>query len=226
VAAQLALFELVPRRECTSAPWNDPQAGNLRSPRKLSGEEPEEDDVNQDSSTVAGLARPPPVDTFTIAASIASSWDTSGFGPLTRIETDYGPVPAHTLEVTDLVRLRTGRFGPIARVDRLLLDDAFLDRNQDAQPVLIQPGRLGYGLPVEPVLLAPGQKLSDRQKLPASLGTAHDLLLAGIAQRRPERSLTYIVLSFEEPEDVCSGGLWLRVEPIALGQDSLDPKEG
>lgn len=136
-----------------------------------------------------------------------------GFGPLTRVETDYGLYPAQTLRVRDRVRLRSGRFCPITRIDRLLLDEAFLTRNHDAQPVLISAGRLGYGLPAEPVLLAPGQKLSDRQRLPPSLSTAQDLERAGLAHRRPEQFLTYVIFSFPEPEDVCSGGLWLRVEP-------------
>lgn len=137
-----------------------------------------------------------------------------GLGPLTRVETDYGPYPAQTLRVRDRVRLRSGRFCPITRVDRFLLDEAFLARNHDAQPVLIAAGRLGYGFPAEPVLLAPGQKLSDRQRLPATLRTAQDLARAGLAHRRPEQFLTYVTFSFPEPEDVCSGGLWLRVEPI------------
>lgn len=136
-----------------------------------------------------------------------------GFGPLTRVETDYGHYPAQTLRVRDRVRLRSGRYCPITRIDRILLDEAFLTRNHDAQPVLIPVGRLGYGLPAEPVLVAPGQKLSDRQRLPASLSTAQDLARAGLAHRRPEQFLTYVIFSFPEPEDVCSGGLWLRVEP-------------
>lgn len=136
-----------------------------------------------------------------------------GFGPLTRVETDYGHYPAQTLRVRDRVRLRSGRYCTITRIDRILLDEAFLTRNHDAQPVLIPVGRLGYGLPAEPVLVAPGQKLSDRQRLPASLSTAQDLARAGLAHRRPEQFLTYVIFSFPEPEDVCSGGLWLRVEP-------------
>jgi hypothetical protein len=92
--------------------------------------------------------------------------------------------------------------------------------------VLIEPGRLGYGLPAEPVLLAPGQKLSDRQRLPASFQTAGDLLRAGFAHRRPERFLTYVAFSFSEPEDVCSGGLWLRVEPPSARRHDDDEDMG
>jgi Hint domain len=160
-------------------------------------------------------------------SSIAAAWNVPGFGPLTRIETDFGHLPAQALRVRDRVRLRNGRFCQIARIGRLLLDEGFLDRNLDAQPVLVQQGRLGYGFPAEPVLLSPGQKLSDRQRLPETFRTARDLLLAGMAHRRPERFLTYVQFCFEEAEDVCSGGLWLRVEPTVAeqedGEDDVSP---
>jgi hypothetical protein len=181
--------------------------------------------VDQDPSTATDPARPAPVAPLSMGVEAEPVWSPPGFGPLTRIETDFGHFPAQALRVRDRVRLRTGRFCPIARIDRLLLDEAFLNRNHDAQPVLIQPGRLGYGFPAEPVLLAPGQKLSDRQGLPASLSTARDLLRAGMAHCRPERFLTYVVFSFVEAEDVCSGGLWLRVEPPAPTSSQDDEEE-
>lgn len=141
---------------------------------------------------------------------------------MTRIETEYGLYPAQTLRVRDKVRLRSGRFCPIARMERLVLDEAFLIRNRDAQPLLIEPGRLGYGQPSEPVLLAPGQKLSDRQGFPTSLRSAHDLFRAGMAHRRSERFMTYVLFSFLQPEDVCCGGLWLRVEPPEVSSNDVD----
>lgn len=140
-----------------------------------------------------------------------------GFGPLTPIETDYGPYPAQALRVRDRVRLRSGRFCPIVRVDKLILDEAYLARNEEAQPVLVQSGRLSYSLPKAPVLLAPGQKLASGQPFSPTLRTARDLLRTGIGLRRPERFLTYVLFSFDEPEDVCSAGLWLRVEPPVPG---------
>lgn len=171
--------------------------------------------MDQVPSRTAEPTRLRSVDTL----SAAPGWNIAGFGPLTRIETDFGPFPAQALRVRDRIRLRTGRFCAIVHVGRLLLDEAFLDRNHDAQPVLLQPGRLGYGFPAEPVLLSPGQKLSDRQRLPESFRTARDLLDAGMAHRRPERCLTYVRFCFEEAEDVCSGGLWLRVEPAPTQSD-------
>jgi hypothetical protein len=144
-----------------------------------------------------------------------------GMGPLTPIETDFGHVPAQALRVRDRVRLRTGRYCPIGWIDKLLLDEAFLERNQEAQPVVVTPGRLGYSLPAQPLHLAPGQKLSGGQGYSPSLRTARDLLRAGMAHRRPERFLTYVLFGFAEAEDVCCGGLWLRVEPPTSphGQD-------
>jgi hypothetical protein len=163
-----------------------------------------------------------PVDKASRAPASRTIWDLPGFGPLTPVETDHGPYPAQALRVRDRVRLRSGRFCPISRVDRYQLDEAFLDRNEHAQPVLVPAGRLGYGLPKAPVLLSPGQKLAVGPGSSPTLHKARDLLDAGIALRRPERFLTYVVFSFEEPEDVCSNGLWLRVEPPVAAHGDLD----
>ena len=150
-----------------------------------------------------------------LADAPPSARDIPGFGPLTPIETDFGHVPAQALRLRDRVRLRSGRYCPIAWIDRLLLDEHFLVRNQEAQPVLVAPGKLGFGLPSGPVLLAPGQRLSGGQGYAPLFRTAHDLLQAGMAYRRPETFLTYVTFGFAEPEDVCAGGLWLHVPPPA-----------
>ncbi len=178
--------------------------------------------MKQYIDTAAAPAIGWPAELVSRAEAKSAVRDMPGFGPLTPVETDYGPYPAQALRVRDRVRLRSGRFCPIARVDRLLLDEAFLERNEDAQPVLILAGRLGYGVPRQPVLLSPGQKLSRGPGSHPMLHTARDLLDAGIALRRPERFLTYVVFSFEEPEDVCSHGLWLRVEPPAARNGDWD----
>jgi hypothetical protein len=148
-------------------------------------------------------------------------WKSPGLGPLTPVETDWGNFPAQTLRARDRVRTRSGGYREILRVDRFLLDEAFLDEVEDAQPVLVQQGRIGYGMPKEPVLLAPGQLLSPGQGLPPSIETARDLLRIGIGLRRPESFLTYVVLHFDEPVDICAAGLWLRVEPH-VAEDSDD----
>lgn len=144
---------------------------------------------------------------------MGATLDLPGMGPLTPIETDFGHVPALALRVRDRVRLPTGRYCAISWIDKLMLDEAFLEDNEEAQPVLLTPGRLGCGVPAEPILLAPGQKLSSGQGYSPSLRTARDLLRGGMAHRRPERFLTYVLFGFEETEDVRSGGLWLRLEP-------------
>jgi hypothetical protein len=170
--------------------------------------------------TTPGPARPSDMISRTVETSPVR--DIPGFGPLTPVETEYGPYPAQALRVRDRVRLRSGRFSPIVRVDRLLLDEAFLRRNEDAQPVLVLAGRLGCGLPKAPVLLSPGQKISVGPGSSPMFHTARDLLDAGMAIRRPERFLTYVMFSFEQPEDVCSHGLWLRVEPPVARNDDWD----
>jgi hypothetical protein len=162
--------------------------------------------------------RPRPHSAHPASGDVATGSTTSlvGFGPLTRFETDFGQVPAQALRVRDRLRLHGGRYCPIRRIEKVFFDEAFLDRNPDAQPVLIEPGSLGLGLPSEPILLAPGQKLSGRQGLPVSYERARDLLGTGKAHRRTEQLVTYVVISFGEPVDICSGGLWLRAERLPV----------
>jgi hypothetical protein len=149
-------------------------------------------------------------------------WNRPGLGALTTVETDWGHFPAQALRERDRVRVRSGGYREITRIDRLLLDDAFLEHFPDAQPIQIEAGRIGYGLPKDPVLLAPGQVLAAGQGLPHGLNTARDLLRAGFGHRRPERLLTYVILEFDEPVDVCCAGLWLRVPTQALALDEDD----
>jgi hypothetical protein len=149
-------------------------------------------------------------------------WNRPGLGALTTVETDWGHFPAQALRERDRVRVRSGGYRPITRIDRLLLDDAFLEHFPDAQPIQIEAGRIGYGMPKDPVLLAPGQALAPGQGLPHGLNTARDLLRAGFGHRRPERLLTYVAFGFDEPVDVCCAGLWLRVEPRAPEIDDGD----
>ncbi len=173
-----------------------------------------------ESALGSGITRP--AQGAVRARAKSAAWNMPGFGPLTPVETEYGPYPAQALRVRDRVRLRSGRFRPIVRVDRLLLDEAFLERNEDAQPVLVLAGRLGYGVPKEPVLLSPGQKVSAAPGSSAPFRTARELLSAGIALRRPEKFMTYVIFSFDEPEEICSNGLWLCVEPPAMRRDDID----
>lgn len=160
-----------------------------------------------------GLAQAARISARSQIANAPAFWNSPGLGPMTPVETDWGHFPAQTLRERDRVRIRSGGYKPILRVDRLLLDEAFLEQVDDAQPVLVQAGRIGYGAPKEPVLLAPGQPLAPFQGLPPTVETARDLLRIGIGLRRPETFLTYVVLHFDEPVDICASGLWLRIEP-------------
>lgn len=165
------------------------------------------------SGTATRPSIPWPLDPIQPSGAASPTHDLPGFGPLTPIQTDFGLVPAQALRARDRVRLCSGRYCPIDWIDRWLLDEAFLAHHQDAQPVLVRPDRLGNGLPAQPILLAPGQKLSGGQGYCTLLRTARDLLRGGMADRNPERFVTYVVFGFAEVEDVCSAGLWLRVEP-------------
>jgi hypothetical protein len=146
-----------------------------------------------------------------IQAKAGVTWAIQGFAPMTPIETEFGPFPAQTLRERDRVRVRSGLFRPILRVERLVLDEDFLDRNPDAQAVQVGADALGRGFPTAAILVSPAQVLSGSHGPSATPREARDLLVGGRAHRRPERLLTYTVLSFGEPVEVRSEGLWLLV---------------
>lgn len=178
--------------------------------------------VTHHSGPIGAPIRARGIDPLQAGAPLAGVADIPGLGPLTPVETDFGQVPAQALRVRDRLRLRSGRYSPITWIDRLLLDEAFLDRNHEAQPVLVSPGKMGPGAPSMPILLAPGQPLSAGQGYGASFRTARHLLDAGMAHRRPERFLTYVTFGFDAEEEVCAAGLWLRMPPRRAGRHQDD----
>jgi hypothetical protein len=148
------------------------------------------------------------------AALRVTNWDFPGFGPLTRVDTMSGPFPAQALRVGDRVRTRRGNFAEIRWVDRVVLDEEFLHKHPEAQPVLIPARSLGRGLPASDVVLSPGQKLSlDGLLMPRSSCVASDLVRANGARRKIETIFTYTMFLCAQPEEVKVEGLWVKLEP-------------
>lgn len=141
-------------------------------------------------------------------------WDFPGFGPMTRIETMIGPFPAQTLRVGDRVRTREGAFAQIRWLDRVVLDEEFLHRHPEAQPVMVPAHAFGRDTPKSDILLSPGQKIfSERFLAHRGPRTAEELLDAGSAHRRPETMITYTMFICERPVEVKVEGLWAPLEP-------------
>lgn len=141
-------------------------------------------------------------------------WDFPGFGPLTKIETGFGEFPAQTLRERDRVRTRRGTLAEIRWLDRVTLNEDFLHRHPEAQPIVIPAHALGRGLPRHDVMLSPGQRiLAEGAMIPRREMTAAELLATGKAVRKPETMVTYTFLLCAQPVHVRIEGLFAPLEP-------------
>lgn len=168
------------------------------------------------AQNVRTAAPRPPVETrkTTRPASKPMVWSLPGFAPMTRITTSFGEVHAQTLRERDLVRTRSGEFKPIKWIDRIVLEEEFLSRHQDAQPVLIRAGALGRGLPRQDVMLSPRQPLAPAtEQISGSAKTAADLLSKAGVFRKAESTITYTMFHCGTPEVVMTEKLWVTVSP-------------
>ncbi len=141
-------------------------------------------------------------------------WTTPGFGPMTRISTNFGAVPAQALRVRDMVRTDSGAYLPIVWLDRILLSEGFMSRHPEAMPVEMQAGAFGQGLPAQSIQLSPGQGLcpgADPSLMPNQ--EARELLDRPGTSRRPESIFTYTLFHLGQPAHVHCEGLWVHVCP-------------
>ena len=139
-------------------------------------------------------------------------WTLPGFGPMTRVSTSFGEVPAQTLRERDMIRTHTGQLKPIKTIDRIKLDRAFLNRMKDAHAVLIRAGSLGGGLPKADVLVSPGQFVGlGRHAYEVKYQRAGDLIGRPGIVRKPEEMMTYTTFDCGEPISVRMEGIWAKI---------------
>ena len=137
-----------------------------------------------------------------------------GFGPMTRISTSFGELPAQALRVRDQVRTRNGGFKAVQWVDRIILDTDFLQRHPAALPIIIRAGSLGHRLPAADIILAPHQPISASQKFHGQpVKRALDAMGRPNVARKAEPMVTYTLFHCGTPTSVLSEGIWLDVGP-------------
>lgn len=144
----------------------------------------------------------------------ARPWDLPGFHGKARVLTDIGLMPIEALRRRDKVRLASGAYVPVAMVDKIDLDEDFLSRHQNAQPILITAGSLARGRPEVDMMVSPGQ-LINAAPLPDDSGF---LSAAELASRpgimfRASATATYFVFHVGQTSDVLIEGLWCRTSP-------------
>ncbi len=167
------------------------------------------------------VGNPPPKPTQSVKQmrrtkdDVERIWTLPGFGPLTRVTTSLGEVPAQALRERDLVRTRSGDFKRIVWLDRITLDEEFISLHPDALPVHIRPNALGRGVPSHDVYLAPRQpvapaanKLNGRYE-----NGALDLIGRPGIFRKAEAMYTYTLFHVGEPAVVQASKMFVDVAP-------------
>lgn len=138
-------------------------------------------------------------------------WPLPGLAPMTKVRTSFGDVHAVALRKGDLVETRSGEFKPIVWLNRVLLDQEFLNEKTDSNPIRIQAGSVGQAVPSEDILVSPRQIVSSDRKQRCEAG---DLVeRAGVDQQR-ETGLSYTMFHLGDPEDVYCDGIYLHFEPL------------
>lgn len=150
--------------------------------------------------------------TTTAVAEAAPQWTLDGFGPMSRIATSFGDVPAQVLRERDQVRTATGGFAQITKVERYVLEADIFEKCHDATPVLIRAGALGSGLPKQDVVVSPRQQIGvGPNGAGAQFHEAGALLARPGVLRKPEAMFTYTRIHCGKPVVVKIEGIWARI---------------
>lgn len=144
----------------------------------------------------------------------ADRWPLPGLAPMTRVSTSFGEVHAIALRKGDLVETRDGEFRPIVWLNRIMLDQAFLNSKPDSNPVEIRAGAVANGVPKADIMVSPRQVLcpSKASGLPPSVEAGALKSRAGVS-RRKETGLSYTMFHLGAPADVLCEGVYLRFVP-------------
>ena len=147
-------------------------------------------------------------------ADPSERWPLPGLAPMTRVKTAFGDVHAIALRKGDMVRTREGEFKPIVWLNRVMLDEVFLSQKTDSNPIRIQQGALGPGLPEADVLVSPRQVVlpTPKANIPQPR-EAGDLIAKPGVNRQQETGLSYTMFHLGEPEEIMCEGVYLSMAP-------------
>ena len=141
-------------------------------------------------------------------------WDIPGFGPETRISTNFGEVPAKLLHERDRVRTANGTFKQIKWMRRIGLDADFMSKYPQAHPIVIQANAFGQGVPERDVIVSPHQKVQLRGLKPdESARLVADLEGRAKIMRKPVSTISYTLFHLGEAQLVRTEGLWALTGP-------------
>ncbi|MDU8927527.1 Hint domain-containing protein [Alisedimentitalea sp. MJ-SS2] len=144
----------------------------------------------------------------------AMRWNLPGFDGKAKVTTSFGDLPIAALRLRDPVKTISGAYMKVEWLDRIYLDEGFLNGFQDANPVRFQRGALGLNAPFEAVTLSPGQNVAFKRE-----GARTRPVKAGTLCNRPNidrllsTNVTYFMFHCGEPTLVQVNGMWCAVAP-------------
>ncbi len=77
----------------------------------------------------------------------AMRWNLPGFDGKAKVTTSFGELPIEALRLRDPVKTISGSYMKVEWLDRMHLDEGFLNGFHDASPVRFQRGALGLNTP-------------------------------------------------------------------------------
>ncbi len=149
------------------------------------------------------------------AQGSADRWPLPGLAPMTRVRTSFGDVHAVALRKGDLVQTRGGDFKPIVWLNRIMLDQRFLDEKADSNPIRIQAGAVGSAVPTTDIMVSPRQVVcpSPMSNIKKRHEASELVSKAGVARQR-ETGLSYTMFHLGDPEEIYCDGVYLLFEPL------------
>ena len=141
-----------------------------------------------------------------------TQWTLSGFCGNAKVTTNFGDLPIEALRLCDPLRTVSGSIATVGWINKVHLDEEFLNSHPDARPVTISAGALGHNLPIANLTVSPHQKVNvSPVQFRQDFRLARDLVdMPGIT-RKLDTMLTYYQFHCTVPVTVCVGGVWVSV---------------
>lgn len=138
-------------------------------------------------------------------------WPLPGLAPMTRVRTSFGDVHAIALRKGDEVLVRSGVYRPILWINRIKLDEQYLNLKPDAHPILLSPNALGGEAPTNEMMVSPRQVIAADERSALSSPREAAMLVSRPGVRRiRETGLSYTLFHIGAEADVYCEGLWLQ----------------
>jgi hypothetical protein len=141
-------------------------------------------------------------------------WDLPGFDGRARVFTSFGHLPIAALRVRDPVKTLSGAFRRVQWIDKIRLDEDFIERHPEARPVHLPRSAFRQDAPKCDLYVSPAQAL----KPPGPQGysgakPAERFVGPSGITRRTQAGITYYLFHLGDEQMVSVEGLWFDTRP-------------